>query len=70
MGCASESSAWLQFAATHGRAAAVSRGGIMMPYLFFAGAVMLLVWLGIPWPVALGIVAAYVFLADRFTEKT
>jgi hypothetical protein len=42
----------------------------MMPYLFFAGAVMLLVWLGIPWPVALGIVAAYVFLADRFTEKT
>ena len=31
---------------------------------------MLLVWLGIPWPVALGLVAAYVFLADLFSRRT
>ena len=41
-----------------------------MPYLFFAGAFALLVWLGIPWPVALGLVAAYVFLANLFSQKT
>lgn len=41
-----------------------------MPFLFFAGAFALLVSLGVPWPMALGLVAAYIFLADLFSQRT
>jgi hypothetical protein len=40
-----------------------------MSILFFCALASFLIWLGVPWPVALGLVAAVIFFLDLLSRK-